>query len=64
MPKPKLSVAEAQSLWADALAVIERLAEEFPCEACDGSGGGHESDAYPEPCPECWGRGFQIPEEW
>lgn len=64
MPRPKLSLAEARSLWSDALSVIERLAEEFPCEECDGSGqGNHGSDPYPEPCPECWGRGFQLPEE-
>ena len=64
MPRDKVSLAVAHSLWGDALSVIERLGKDFPCPECDGSGqGNHASDPYPEPCPHCWGRGFQIPDE-
>jgi DnaJ-class molecular chaperone len=59
-----MTPAQAQAKWEKCLEVIEKLAEEFPCPECEGQGGSEGHDVpYPEPCTECWGRGFQIPDE-
>jgi DnaJ-class molecular chaperone len=49
-----------------AAAISELNAElqaEFPCEECGGDGGDDGCSVYPEPCSNCWGRGWHIPEE-
>jgi DnaJ-class molecular chaperone len=59
---------QAEAKWEKCLEVIEKLAEEFPCPECEGSGEGEARTAKEmvfgsPPCPRCWGRGFVIPDE-
>lgn len=35
-----------------------KLREQSPCQNCDGTGEVKRNTAYPEPCPECWGKGW------
>jgi hypothetical protein len=55
-----MTLAQAQAKWAKCLKVIEQLAEEFPCPECNGHGDKNYNGGMPDPCLECWGRGFQI----
>lgn len=56
------TAAEARGKWVACVSLMETLADEFPCEKCDGRGDLFPGGCY-TPCDECWGRGFSIPEE-
>lgn len=59
-----MTPSEADELWQDAADVIDKIAQAFPCPSCEGHGGTEGHDVpYPEPCSDCWGRGFIIPDE-
>lgn len=59
-----MTTDEAYDLAEQVDALRERLCEAFPCESCDGQGGSAGHDVpYPEPCADCWGRGWSIPDD-
>ena len=65
MNSAKPSLFTAVSLLKTYSYISDMLRSRYPCAACDGTGDRHGKRRrhYPEPCVECWGRGFDIPEE-
>ena len=57
-----MEVWEAANDWLHAQAIMQDIAQHYPCPKCHGKG-----ELYPggcwHPCEECRGRGFVIPEE-
>ena len=57
-----LNAKEAHEMHELAIQVMRRLADEYPCDACDGAG-----ELYPghiwHPCYECCGTGYLLPDD-
>lgn len=56
---------EAIVAWVQTESVLTVLRQAFPCSDCDATGEAKYSNGrgYIVPCPECWGRGFVIPDK-
>jgi hypothetical protein len=59
-----MTIAEANALIVQISRAQDRLQESFPCLECDGTGDRNsENMPHPDICEECWGRGYQVPDE-
>jgi len=58
-----MTIDKARRLKQQIYRQITALSKHYPCEHCDGTGDSNFRGGMYDPCPECYGMGFQVPDE-